>query len=376
MESIKRIKKLCEENKVNVQFLSTPVYSEHLKCFDKERVKEYYTKLAEITPFWSFVSSSINDEPRFFYDSTHFRNAMGPMIVAKMAGATDVWMPDDFGIYVTNKNVEKMFENLWQIDSDNSEYVSKVPILIYHSVVEKVEKYTEVSIKEFNKHMLAIRLAGFNTITVEDLINYVEKGVDLPKNPICITFDDGYLDNYENAFPILQKYNMKATIFVIGSSVGNEGKYKDTENISTPHFTYEQAKEMIDSGLISIQSHTYDMHQWASFEKEPDALRENILKLNEEEETQYINNLRIDTQKMKEEIKSNLGFEPVAVAYPGGYYDILSGALLVQEGIKATFSIEEGINEVIKGLPQSLYALKRFNMYENINLVELLKRAR
>jgi len=376
IESIKRIKELCKENDVNVQFLSTPVYSEHLKCFDEEKVKEYYTKLAEVTPFWSFVSSSINDEPRFFYDSTHFRNAMGPMIAAKMAGADDVWMPEDFGMYVTSQNIDKMFETLWNNDSNTSKYVSKIPILMYHSVVENQTLYTEVSVKEFNKHMLAIRLAGFNTVTLDDVINYVEKGVELPKNPILITFDDGYLDNYENAYPILKKYNMKATIFIIGSSVGNDGRYKDTENVTIPHFTYEQAKEMMDSGLISIQSHTYDMHQWSEFEKSPEASRENILKLDNEQEKQYIDDLRIDAQKMKEEMKNNLGIEPVALAYPGGYYDTLSGALLKEEGIKATFSIEEGVNEIVKGLPQSLYALKRFNMTENINLLELLKKVR
>lgn len=376
IESVKRIKTMCEENNINVYFVSLPVYSEHLKCFAKEKVEEYYTKLAEVTPFWSFVSTPINSEPRFFYDSTHFRNAMGPMIAAKMAGADDVWMPEDFGMYVTSENIEKMLESLWTTDYNASKYVAEVPVIMYHSIVEKSTQYTEVSIAEFNKHMLGVKLAGFNTVTVDDLINYVEKGVDLPKNPILITFDDGYLDNYENAYPILKKYNMKATIFVVGSSVGNQGKYKDTEYDSTPHFTYEQAKEMMDSGLISIQSHTYDMHQWAPYELNPDVIRENILQLDDEEEDKYIEELRVDTRKMKEELYNNLGIEVGALAYPGGYYDLLSGALLAEEGIKVTFSIEEGVNEIVKGLPQSLYALKRFNMTQGMNLVNLLFKIR
>lgn len=374
--SVKRIKEMCEANGVNVQFFSTSVYSEHLKCFSKEKVEEFFTRLADITPYWSFVSNSVTDEPRFFYDSTHLRNALGTMAVAKMAGATDVWMPDDFGMYVTSENIDSMLKTLWITEDNRVEYVKNVPVLIYHSIVDKSSQYTEISKNEFNKHMLGVKLAGFNTVTIDDLINYVEKGAELPRNPILITFDDGYLDNYTNAYPILKKYNMKATIFVVGSSVGNNGKYKDTAYSSAPHFTYEQAKEMMNSGLISIQSHTFDMHQWADYETNKESVRENIVQLEGEEEGKYIEALRLDAQKMNEALKNNLGVESIALAYPTGAYSELASAVLKEEGIKVTFSVEEGVNEIIKGLPQSLYALKRFNMYEGINLVDLLKRVR
>lgn len=258
--SVEKIKNLCEKSGVNVQFMSAPVYSDHLKCFPQDKVKEFFTKLADVTPYWSFVTSSLTDEPRFFYDATHLRNSLGKMVVAKMAGATDIYMPDDIGTYITKENVEEYLTSLWDTKDDRAEYVKKVPVLIYHSISKKSTDYTIVSEKEFIKQLNAIKFAGYNTVTIEDLINYVEKGTELPKNPICITFDDGYLDNYEIAFPILKRYNMKATIFIVGSSVGCNGTYKDTEYKSMPHFTYEQAQEMIDSGLISIQSHTYDMH--------------------------------------------------------------------------------------------------------------------
>ncbi len=54
---------------------------------------------------------------------------------------------------------------------------------------------------------------------------------------------------------------MKATIFAIGVSIGKD-TYKDTDHAMTPHFGAAEMQEMVDSGLISIQSHTYDMHQW------------------------------------------------------------------------------------------------------------------
>ena len=68
---------------------------------------------------------------------------------------------------------------------------------------------------------------------------------------------------------------MKATIFSIGVSFGKD-HYKDTDYAMTPHFGAAEAAEMAGSGLISIQSHTYDMHQWPPYEDGSAAVRENM----------------------------------------------------------------------------------------------------
>ena len=71
----------------------------------------------------------------------------------------------------------------------------------------------------------------------------------LPEKPIIITFDDGYESNYLYAYPLLQKYGVKAAIFAVVSTVGENPNGK-------PHFTWEQAREMEQSGLVQIESHT------------------------------------------------------------------------------------------------------------------------
>ena len=81
---------------------------------------------------------------------------------------------------------------------------------------------------------------GYTTITFEDLSR-----LDEIKKPVLLTFDDGYRDNYEELFPLLQKYNAKATIFMI------------TGKLSKNHYlTPEMITEMVESGLVSVQSHT------------------------------------------------------------------------------------------------------------------------
>lgn len=428
VESVKRIKAYCESKGVKVTFVMAPVYSEYLKYFSLEQIEEYYTKIAEVTDYWDFTTSSLTDEPRYFYDETHFRNALGTMAIAKI-GAVEKYIsaqdaeniensqlddeiegdkneekleniqlitehtnyyPDDIGIFVTKENVKKHILRLFDNDKETSGYSKRVPIITYHSLVTNPSSNSEISPETFEKQIKALKENGYTSVNFEDLINYVYKGIELPEKPVCITFDDGYLNNYEIAYPILKKYNMKATIFVIGVSVGSLTNYKDTNYPITPHFTYEQAKEMVDSGLISIQSHTYDMHQWKPYEigemygsgddinLDDISVRENILKFENETEEEYITALKEDSEMMKKEIENELGKDKgiVALAYPSGKYETLTNVVLKEVGIKATVTINEGPNEILKGLPQSLYALNRYNMDENITeekLIELIE---
>ena len=92
----------------------------------------------------------------------------------------------------------------------------KVPILMYHHLVSEAQTETDMTPALFEAQMQALQAAGYTTVSLQELVAYVQDGVPLPEKPIVLTFDDGYLSNYELAYPILQKYQMKATIFVIG----------------------------------------------------------------------------------------------------------------------------------------------------------------
>ena len=139
----------------------------------------------------------------------------------------------------------------------------------------------------------------------------------------------------------------------------------------TPPFSWEQAREMTASGLISVQSHTWDMHQWSPFEEEP-APRENILRREGEEESAYLDTLARDCQTVAREFGRELGYVPDVLAYPGGYYDTLSQAALNENGYAVTLSTRHGSNTVVRGLPQTLYAMKRFTMNDAIPVEILL----
>lgn len=371
MSSIAAIKAMCEEHDINFVVVTAPLYYEYVDYYEPDEILEFYTALAEITPFWDFSISSVSYEPRYFYDTTHFRNNVGEMALARMAGDTTTYIPDDFGVWVTTDNVADHFATAIQTTSLTQEEIStQVPILMYHHFTLDSEDSASMTIDGFSAQMEALSQAGYNTVSFDQLLDYVNCGTPLPDNPIIITMDDGYLSNYELAFPVLEEYEMQATIFVIGASVGKD-TYKDTDYQMTPHFSYEQGAEMEASGLISIQSHTYDMHQWAPFE-ESDTPRENILPLEGESEADYIAALTADYLQSKEEIETALGNTVNVLAYPSGKYSDLTQYILQSLGVEVTLSTNPGTNTVVMGLPQTLYAMNRYSIDDSYSPQDLL----
>jgi peptidoglycan/xylan/chitin deacetylase (PgdA/CDA1 family) len=371
MESVAKIRDLCAAKGINLIVVSAPVYADYIRNFDRAQVIEFYTSLAELVPYWDFTLSSVSREPRYFYDATHFRNAVGTMALGRIFGNEDIYIPKDFGVYSAETDIGAYFEaGLDSVGSDESKYTTKLPILMYHNISKDGEGSATIAEAAFEAQIAALSKAGYTAVSFDELMAYVKSGAELPDKPVLITFDDGYLSNYEIAYPILKQYGMKATIFAIGSSVG-KSVYKDTEYEIIPHFDYQQAKEMSDSGIISIQSHTYDMHQWPPYEE--GRARENILRFEDEDEEDYIPLLRNDIRRSIREIQEATGKPVKVLAYPNGYYDSLSQAVLWEEGIRVTLTTQQGMNTIIKGLPQSLLGLKRFAIDDGISPEKLLE---
>lgn len=361
MQSIARIRDLCREQGVNLTVVCPPMYYAFLEYYSPEDQAAFRDALAEVTPYWDFTLSSASYEPRYFYDDTHFRNCLGEMALARMFGDSSVYVPEDFGEYVSQAPAGAQEASPAAAEA----YSAQVPILMYHNLAQEGSGNDTISVQRFEEHLAALQDAGYTTITFQDLLAYVEQGTELPEKPVLLTFDDGYESNYTLAYPLLQQYQMKATIFVIGVSMGKD-TYKDTGQAMIPHFTQEQAAEMEASGLVAIESHGYDMHEVQG--RDPEPIRVGILPREDESEWDYAAFLQEDCQAMTD----LLGKTPGVLAYPYGYASELSEVVLHEMGIYATVTIEEKINTIVKGLPQSLRQMGRFYMTEAISAPELL----
>lgn len=255
---------------------------------------------------------------------------------------------------------------------DRLKCTAEVPVLMYHHLDPAADGSNSMVIKPetFARQIQALHDEGYTGVSIEELRSYVHDGVPLPERPIVITFDDGYLSNYEYAFPILQQYGMKATIFVIGSSVGHREFYKDTTFPIIPHFGATEMQEMLASGLIDIQSHTYDMHQTAAYE--PGVARRTMRQLPGEDDAHYVAALTEDMRRQRTLLEPLTGRPVNALAYPLGDYASLTTETLVQLGIEATFTTNSGSNTVERGVPQSLLNLNRYGVYESTTPERLL----
>ncbi|MEI3089131.1 MAG: polysaccharide deacetylase family protein [Oscillospiraceae bacterium] len=372
MKSVAAIKERCEAADVELVVVAAPVYIDYFQNFQAEDVANFYASLAKATDFWDFSCSSVSCEPRYFYDATHFRNAVGSMIAARIAGDDSVYIPDDFGTYVTADTPSSYFSEVLQATALPDETVSRdVPVLMWHNLAEESSGDMTISVDTFRAQIEALHEAGFRTVSLQQLYDYVHFGTELPGKPIVLTFDDGYFSNYEYAFPILQEYDMQATIFAIGVSVGKD-TYKDTDHAMTPHFGADEAREMVASGLISVQSHTYDMHQWPPFEDGNAQVRETLLPFDGEADADYEAAVEADFAESRELLESITGQPVNALAFPEGAYVTLTQDALRSAGAELTFTTVRAVNTVVKGLPQSLCAMPRFGMTESTDMTALV----
>ena len=236
---------------------------------------------------------------------------------------------------------------------------ASVPILTYHNVADGASE-TVISPAMLESHFAALKKAGYQAVLLSDLRDYVLYGDPLPKKPLVITFDDGYLSNYSQAFPLLKKHDMKAVFFIIGVSFG-QSTYKNTGIAIEPHFGTKEAKEMLASGRVELGSHSYDMHQWRPYETGP-VVRENLKMLPGDTPDSYKAAVRADARRFTAFYQQSVGGSTALFSYPRGAVTADAAAILREEGFTITATSETGINTIVRGLPRSLQGLRRFNV--------------
>ena len=128
----------------------------------------------------------------------------------------------------------------------------KASILMYHSVGSD-SAFSQVSSADFSKQLAYLAKKNFQVIKLSALIEKIKNREDL-SNCVCLTFDDGFQDNYEIVFPLLKQYNFPVSIFLATDYIGKT--YAFSDGITLPILSQEQIQEMSDSGLVEILPHT------------------------------------------------------------------------------------------------------------------------
>lgn len=208
----------------------------------------------------------------------------------------------------------------------------KIPILMYHSINYEKGNILRVSKENFRNQMKYLKNNNYTTLTLDELYSYMKTGKNLPIKPIVITFDDGYKDNYTNAYPILKEFKLKATIFVITNTIDHEKNYLTSSEIKS-----------MDLNNIRIESHT--------------ASHEHLDKIS------YLDNVKtMKTSKAKLEKILSRKIDYISYPYGGYTYNTIKAAK--QSGYKLAFSTQLGWIDK----NDDIYSLGRIFVNSNYNL--------
>ncbi len=179
-------------------------------------------------------------------------------------------------------------------------YPDSIPILCYHSIDGR-DSSVFMDPRSFAAQMRYMKRKGFTTLSLEEIVNYTRDGTASDGKPIGIVFDDGYKNNYTEAFPVLQEVGFQATIFLAINYCGkvNDWRSQHKSIPLLPMMTWEEVKEMSRHG-IELGSHTMSHPKLAEVPTEQ-ALAELV--------------------GAKEEIENHVGREVAFASYPFGSFN-------------------------------------------------------
>lgn len=207
--------------------------------------------------------------------------------------------------------------------------MKNLKILAYHKVNPVEKDSLSVAPSSFERQVLYLKNKGYSFMTLAELFEgYLREGIgaEIDKKICCLTFDDGYLDNYNFAFKILRKYGIKATIFLTYNFIGQENM-----------LTRKEIKEMKDYGF-EFGGHTLS---------HPD-----LTKITQEKAEEEI-------KAVKERLEALLGCEVVSFCYPFGYFNQKIIDIVKAAGYKlAVVTPRKG------RIKETIFTLRRIGVYK------------
>ncbi len=203
-------------------------------------------------------------------------------------------------------------------------------ILMYHMICQPLRSHKyrglRVAPAMFERQLAWMSAEGWNFVTMSELREQYES---LPPKTVAITFDDGFLDNYTEAFPLLKRYQAKATLYLLIDRHDNEWQtrrkahHNSGEILREQKLSDAQVREMLDSGIFELGGHTIRHINLAA------------------------EDLATKTQEVVEgrrQLQEQFGAAVNSFAYPFGIYGDEDVELVGQAGFTSAVTVEEGID--------------------------------
>ncbi|MEW5942650.1 MAG: polysaccharide deacetylase family protein [Pseudomonadota bacterium] len=218
-----------------------------------------------------------------------------------------------------------------------------VPVLMYHHVSPRPGLVT-VSPETFAAQMEYLAAAGYTALTADDFLGFLLGQRQVPEKSVLITFDDGYLDNYVHAYPVLKRLGLHAVIFVVTGWIG-EGPARSGQALPCPDhkackaaiaagradevmLRWSEIEEMEASGAAEFHSHTHSHIRW---DKESPV-------------GEHIEQMEADLMRSQAELRRRLGKESPHLCWPWGYFEPEYQNVAREMGFSAQYTVDKGVN--------------------------------
>ena len=194
----------------------------------------------------------------------------------------------------------------------------RIPILLYHYVEyvkdkgDTIRQSLNINPYIFEKQIQTLKDAGYTFITAGDLGKVIDAEASLPRKPVIITFDDGYDDFYTDVLPLLKKYNVKATAYIVAGVIGRLN-----------YMSKDEIQKVQESGLVEIGAHSM-YHRYLKG-------------------ISY-NEAKFEIEQSKANLEHEFGVKVISFAYPYGAFDKQTVKLVEDAGFKTSASTVPGVD--------------------------------
>lgn len=201
----------------------------------------------------------------------------------------------------------------------------KLAVLVYHHIEDPATSDVSCTPAQFAAQMSALLANGFTPVRLDEAKGFLEGGAAAVKNPVLITFDDGYESLHQYALPVARKLGMPMTVFVVTSRIGLKPQF-------TRYLSRDEIREMAGSGFFEFGSHTDDLHTdlmriWNAFAPAPVSLASAVAS---------------DLERSRETLAGIVGTPPLAIAWPYGKFNQDTTRIALHTGMKMHFTSRSG----------------------------------
>ncbi|MEN3365214.1 MAG: poly-beta,6-N-acetyl-D-glucosamine N-deacetylase, partial [Burkholderiales bacterium] len=234
-------------------------------------------------------------------------------------------------------------------------------VLCYHDIRDNLRESfqrwpeaTALDTQDLIRHFSWLKENGYRPVSLKQIADAREGRASLPEKAILLTFDDGYKSAYTRVFPLLKQFGFPALIAIVGDWIETPAeeqvKYGDALMPRREFVTWNEVREMMDSGLVEVASHSHSMHNGVLANPQgnhiPAAISRQYWPHNAgyESDADYATRVRADLKRSAELIERETGVPPRAMVWPYGAYSLVTARWAADAGMPITMNLEPGPN--------------------------------